>query len=80
MADEEKKTEMGETPQEKSTETEAPAQEALAGAEKTEEAHPERKLKKPLDKMTAKELREAADKFVPIDKRMLIRMPEPATP
>ena len=27
---------------------------------------------------TAKELREAADKFVPIDRRMLIRMPEPA--
>ena len=63
MADEEKKTETGETPEEKSTETEAPAQEALAGPEKTEEAHPERKLKKPLDKMTAKELREVAAKI-----------------
>ena len=63
MADEEKKTETGAIPEEESKETGAPAEEALAGAEETEEAHPERKLEKPLDKMTAKELREVAAKI-----------------
>lgn len=60
MAEEEKKTETGATPEEKPTTSEVPAQEAAAGEVKAEEAHPERQLKKPLDRMTAKELREVA--------------------